>query len=124
MGKKGLLIHYEYCTGCHTCEVACKQEHNFPEGKWGIKVHEFVQEISSRKVEIDYLPFPTDLCNLCGSRIADGELPACVKHCQAACMTYGDIAELAPMMETAPKMVLFAPTGSKRKELQEFCYVP
>ena len=21
----GLLIDYEFCTGCHTCEVACKK---------------------------------------------------------------------------------------------------
>jgi len=21
----GLLIDYEYCTGCHTCQVACAQ---------------------------------------------------------------------------------------------------
>ena len=109
MAQKGLLIHYEYCTGCHTCEVACKQEHNLPVGKWGIKVHEFVQEISSRKVEIDYLPFPTDLCNLCQARTAAGDPPACVKHCQAACMTFGDIAELAMKIDGTPKMVLFAP---------------
>ena len=23
----GLLIDYEYCTGCQSCEVACKEEH-------------------------------------------------------------------------------------------------
>lgn len=109
MEKKGLLIHYEYCTGCHTCEVACKQEHHLPAGKWGIRVHEFIQEISSRRVEIDYLPFPTDLCNLCAPRTAAGELPACVKHCQAACMTYGDIGELALKMGSASKMALFSP---------------
>ena len=38
MGKKGLLIAYDYCTGCHTCEVACKQEHGYPAGRWGIMV--------------------------------------------------------------------------------------
>ena len=44
MARNGLLIDYEYCTGCHTCEVACKQEHNYPVGKWGIKVNEIVLE--------------------------------------------------------------------------------
>ncbi|HBT95151.1 MAG TPA: oxidoreductase, partial [Coriobacteriia bacterium] len=23
---KGILINYEYCTGCHSCEVACRNE--------------------------------------------------------------------------------------------------
>ncbi len=109
MGRKGLLIDYEFCTGCHTCEVACKQEHGYPAGKWGIKVNEFVQESFNNKVEISYLPFPTDLCNLCQQRTVHGELPACVKHCQAACMTYGEISQLAIEMEKKPKTVLFSP---------------
>ena len=28
----GLFINYEYCTGCHTCEVACKKALGLPEG--------------------------------------------------------------------------------------------
>lgn len=108
MSKKGLLIDYEYCTGCHTCEVACKQEHQYPPGKWGIKVNELVME-TFHKVAVDYLPFPTDLCDLCHRRTQAGELPSCVKHCQANCMTYGEIGELAQTMEKKAKMVLFAP---------------
>ena len=40
MAKKGygLLIDYEYCTGCYSCEVACKNELKLPHGKWGIKL--------------------------------------------------------------------------------------
>lgn len=33
MGKNGLMIDYEYCTGCQSCELACKNEHGFPRGK-------------------------------------------------------------------------------------------
>lgn len=108
MGRKGLLIDYEYCTGCHTCEVACKQEHQYPPGMWGIKVNELVME-TFNKVAVDYLPFPTDLCDLCQHRTANGELPSCVKHCQAACMTYGEISQLVQQMEKKTKTVLFAP---------------
>ena len=108
MARNGLLIDYEYCTGCHTCEVACKQEHNYPAGKWGIKVTEYVLETFD-KVAIDYIPFPTDLCDLCAKRVKDGEKPACVKHCQSACMEYGSIADLAKKMEKKAKTVLFAP---------------
>jgi Fe-S-cluster-containing dehydrogenase component len=108
MARVGLLIDYEYCTGCHTCEVACKQEHDYPVGKWGIKLSEFVLETFD-KVAIDYIPFPTDLCDLCGQRTSQGEKPACVKHCQADCMMYGPVAELVKTMETKPKTVLFAP---------------
>ena len=40
MGAKGLLVDYEWCSGCHTCEVACQLEHGYPGDQWGIKVHE------------------------------------------------------------------------------------
>jgi len=40
MARNGLLIDTEYCTGCHSCEVACKNEHHIPRGQWGIKLTE------------------------------------------------------------------------------------
>ena len=108
MPRNGLLIEYEYCTGCYACEVACKQEHDYPAGMGGIKVNEFITEGPDR-VRIDYIPFPTGLCNLCTTRTARGELPSCVKHCQAACMMYGTLTELAREMEKKPRSVIFAP---------------
>jgi hypothetical protein len=36
-------------------------------------------------------------------------LPSCVKHCQAACMSYGPIAELVQRMENQAKTVMFRP---------------
>ena len=37
---KGILINYDYCTGCHSCEVACKKHLGLPEGEFGIKLTE------------------------------------------------------------------------------------
>ena len=108
MGKKGLLINYDYCTGCMTCVVACKQEHDYPAGRWGIMVKDCTRETEGR-VQVDFLPFPTDLCDLCARRTVAGEQPACVKHCMAACMSYGDLTDLAAQMEQTPRSVLFAP---------------
>ena len=109
MVKNGLLINYEYCTGCHTCEVACQQEHDFPVGKCGIKVTEYVYAAEKKPVAVDFQPFVTELCDLCSKRVAGGELPACVKHCQAFCMSFGPLGELAKQMETKPRSVLCAP---------------
>jgi Fe-S-cluster-containing dehydrogenase component len=109
MKRKGLLIEYHWCTGCHTCEVACKQEHNFPVGVYGIKLSEIVQEKPNGKIEMDYVPIPTELCDLCAGRVEEGRLPACMHHCQAACMKFGDIEELAKEMADKPKTALFAP---------------
>ena len=104
----GLLIEYDYCTGCHTCEVACQQEHDHPVGRCGIKITEFVMD-TPKGVSIDYLPFPTVLCDLCAARVHRGEQPTCVKHCQAACMEFGPLDELMRTMKAKPRTVLFRP---------------
>lgn len=112
MPRKGLLIEYEYCTGCQSCTVACKQEHGYPAGKWGIRVEEIVTK--GDKLRIDFLPVPTKYCDLCVKRVSKGGQPACVKACQAATMFHGDLAELAELMESKPNSALFSPKYSAR----------
>ncbi len=107
--RYGLLIDYEYCTGCYACQVACAQEYGWPAGMSGMKVIEVVQELPNDKAYLAYLPFPTELCTLCAGRTKKGLEPACVKHCMAACMKYGKVEELAQEMGKKPRMALWAP---------------
>lgn len=109
MPRKGLMIDYEYCSGCSACEVACKQEHGYPVGKGGIHLNKIVTEMPDGRIRIDYLPFTTAYCDLCSARTRRGEQPACVKHCQAIVMSYGTVAELARQMEKKPHAVMFTP---------------
>lgn len=108
MPRKGLLVEYEYCTGCHSCEIACKQEHRYPAGVGGIRLNEMITEKDGR-LRIDYIPLATRHCDLCAARTRQGEKPACVKHCQAAIMWYGSIQELARLQEGKPRSVLIVP---------------
>jgi Fe-S-cluster-containing dehydrogenase component len=107
--RHGLLIDYEYCTGCYACQVACTQEYKWPAGISGMKVIEVVQSLPRDKAYLAYLPFPTELCTLCAARTKKGLEPACVKHCMAACIKYGQLEELAKEMGQKPRMVLWAP---------------
>lgn len=110
MATYGLLIDYEYCTGCQSCEVACKEEHNYPVGKWGIRVQtDGPWEIEKDVFNYNFLPFPTDLCDLCANRTAAGREPTCVHHCLANVMYYGPVSELALKLEEKTKQVLFVP---------------
>lgn len=110
MARYGLLIDYEYCTGCHTCEIACQMEHQIPVGKFGIQLAEIGPwQIEGDKWQYAYIPVPTELCNLCGERVAKGKLPSCVHHCQANVMKFGKVEDLAKEMEGKSRMVLFAP---------------
>lgn len=106
----GLLIDYEYCSGCQSCEVACKEEHNYPVGKWGIRVHDDGPwEISEHQYNWNKIPVPTDLCDLCAERTSIGREPTCVHHCLANVMYYGTIEELAAKLAAKPKQLLIVP---------------
>ena len=109
MGAKGLLVDYEWCSGCHTCEVACQLEHGYPSDQWGIKVHEVGPwEYAPKTWQYSYLHAPTDQCDLCAGRVAKGHEPTCVKHCQAQVLKYGDLEDLAKELARKPKQTLFS----------------
>lgn len=108
--RYGLLIDYDFCTGCHTCEAACKVEHKLTYGQWGIKLaQDGPRKLENGRWEYFYVPIPTSLCDLCEDLVSVGKFPTCVAHCQADVMTYGPVKELAKKMLEKPKMVLFAP---------------
>ena len=106
--RYGLLVDYEYCTGCFACQVACAQEYHRPEGIVGMQVTEMIQMLPNGKPYLSFIPFPTENCSLCVSRTRNGLEPACVKHCMARCIKYGPIEDLAKEMGKG-RMVLWAP---------------
>ena len=107
MPRYGLLIDYEHCTGCHSCELACKQEHGRAPGEWGIRLNKIEPEVSGGRLY--FIPFPTDRCNLCAKRRTKGNKPACVSHCFAQVMKFGTIKELTEDIQKKPGSVLWAP---------------
>ena len=96
MTTYGLLIDYEYCTNCGSCQVTCKEEHDYPVGKTGIKPYY-------------NWPLVTDLCDLCADRTAKGREPMCVHHCLANIIAYGPVEELAKKLADKPKQFLVVP---------------
>ena len=107
-GLHGLFIDYAFCTGCHTCEVACKKALNLPEGQWGIRVlQDGPRQNPDGSWEYTYLPLPTTLCDGCTARVAEGRLPLCVHHCQAGVMEYGLLEELQRLQADAPRSVVY-----------------
>ena len=109
MGAKGLLIDYEYCSGCQSCEIACKEEHKFPVGQWGIRVLEDGPwQIEGHNWNWNKIPVPTKLCDLCAERVEKGKEPTCVHHCLADVIRFGEIEELAVMLAKKPNQVLYS----------------
>ena len=108
MTEYGMLIDYEWCTGCHSCETACQMEHHLPVGQFGIKLNEIGPfEYAPDRWQLSYVPVPTDLCDFCAERQAKGKLPTCQHHCHAQCLEVGPIDELAKKIASKKKLVLF-----------------
>lgn len=127
MAEYGLLIDFEYCTGCQACEVACKEEHGFPVGKWGIRVlQDGPWEIEPKKWNWNKLPIPTDLCDLCADRVEAGRVPTCVHHCLASVMKFDTVMNLAQDLSENPGQYLFVPkkNGKRSIRIEQPVYTP
>lgn len=110
---KGILVNYEYCTGCHSCEVACRNELGLGKDEFGIKV----TEVGPFKYETDiqadtpyewvYNPTITKACNMCSERTSQGKMPACVQACQAWCLYHDEVDELVKKIDGASRWALY-----------------
>lgn len=105
--RKVILVDYEYCTGCHTCEVACQQEHGLGAEQFGIKLTQLgPDQITDRRWQYEFVPIPTDRCDRCAKRQAASKVPSCVQHCQAGCLFYGSLDEFGELLNKK-KVALF-----------------
>lgn len=112
---KGLLVNYEYCTGCHSCEIACKKHLKLGEGEWGIKLGEigpieFAGKHEPDKVDWVFAPILTKACDMCQDRVDMGKMPMCVQHCQAWCMYYGETDDLVKKIDAHGRWMLLSKT--------------
>ena len=111
MTTYGLMFDNEYCTGCHSCELACRNHLDLPLGQWGIKLLEMGpwRKLDGRW-EGKYVPVPTTYCDLCADRVERGLVPSCVQTCQAKVLYYGTIEECAKKLaEKGKKAAIFIP---------------
>ena len=114
---KGILVNYEFCTGCHSCEVACKKHLGLPAGEFGIKLTETGPfeyegaEGNKDRWEWTWLPVLTKACDMCADRVEAGKLPMCVQHCQAWCLYHGEVDELARKIDGTSRCALLVPSA-------------
>ena len=110
--KYGMLIDYKWCSGCKSCEVACKYQKNFDvsDPVYGITVLQVGPfDLGDGKFEWNYIPTPTSFCDMCQERIDEwGNRPPCEIACLGQCMTIGPVDELAKLLaEKGEKAYLF-----------------
>ena len=103
-----MVINYEYCTNCRSCEISCRKEKDIPLDQWGIKVQQIGPAEFDDRVEWDYLPAPSSLCDMCEERVESGKKAACELHCLSDVIRIVPIEEVGRVMaEQQSKTVSF-----------------
>lgn len=71
-----LFVDYEWCSGCKSCELACRNEHDIPRGQWGIRVLEDKPwKMDDGSMNWNYIPVPSALCDLCAAVLSRARSP-------------------------------------------------
>jgi len=102
--RRGLVVNLERCTGCFTCEVACKQEHNLPEGERWIRVETLGPYEVNGELAMDFVPLATDECDLCKNRVAAGGEPFCVETCPTQALGLHNEEQILRLLRTGPRI--------------------
>ena len=111
MTKYALFIDYEFCSGCRSCELACRNELGLGKGEFGIRVlQDGPRQFADGTWVWDHIVLPSEKCDLCEGRIAQGLEPSCVQHCQAKVLEFGTAEECAAKMTAkGRKAAVFMP---------------
>ena len=108
MGKKGLLIAYAIAPAAIPARWRASRRHGHPAGRWGSWVKDCTCVVGGPRAAWTFCRFPpTCALPLRQAHRSRGEASTC-QHCMAACISYGEVSELAQTMEITPKSVLFA----------------
>lgn len=103
-GRWGLVANLERCIGCFACEVACKQEHDLPEGEKYIRVETLGPYELEGELAMDFVPLATEGCDFCRARMAGGKRPSCVAVCPTHALGLYDKETILRLMRNGPRV--------------------
>lgn len=105
-----MIIDYQYCTGCHACEVSCRNEKEYPLEVCGINVTQHGPIKYKNECQWDYVPVVNQFCDLCSDRMAEGKVPSCQLHCLSSCIEVVKVSEVAEKLaKYGDRTVVFVP---------------
>lgn len=93
----GMLLDLDMCTGCYTCQTACRETNHYGYDEQWMQVVRRDPYFIDGKLRMYHLVAPSlDKCGLCYQNDPD---PLCVKTCSSAALFVGPLDELTAMMK-------------------------
>lgn len=93
----GMLLDLDMCTGCYTCQTACRETNHYGYDEQWMQVIRRNPYFVDGKLRMYHLVAPSlDKCGPCYRANPD---PLCAKVCSSAALFVGPVDELAPMMK-------------------------
>ena len=89
-----LYVDINRCTGCHACEVACRQEYGDPLAKWRIRLMTTKPRKIDGRWHMYFIPVVSENCTGCESLLKKGEKPACIVVCPTEAIKCSEDEEL------------------------------
>jgi Fe-S-cluster-containing dehydrogenase component len=103
----GMLLDAERCTGCYSCQSACREVNQVPfDEKW-------LEVVRRKPVKVDgdltlyHLLAP--VLEKCAECVKHENPPLCMRVCMASCLYVAPLEELLPKLKEKGKWVLYAP---------------
>jgi Fe-S-cluster-containing dehydrogenase component len=103
----GMLLNTDRCTGCYSCQSACRELNRVPfEEKW-LEVVRRKPNLIDGELRLYHLLAPAlDKCAEC---VEQENPPLCVRVCMASCLYVAPVEKLTPLLKTKGQWVLYAP---------------
>jgi anaerobic dimethyl sulfoxide reductase subunit B (iron-sulfur subunit) len=103
----GMLLNAERCTGCYSCQSACRDANQVPyEEKW-LEVVRRKPVLVDGDLSLYHLLAPT--LSKCAACVEKENPPLCVRVCMASCLYVAPVEKLLPLLKDNGKWVLYAP---------------
>ncbi len=103
----GMLLDAQRCTGCYSCQSACREANLVPfEEKW-LEVVRRKPVIVDGELNLYHLLAP--VLEKCAECVEHQTPPLCVRVCMASCLNVAPVEKLLPLLKNKGKWVLYAP---------------
>lgn len=103
----GMLVQLDRCTGCFSCQTACRQTNHFSYDEKWMEVVRRNPVMVDGKLRMYHLLAPSlDKCAEC---VAKDPTPLCQKVCMGNCLFVAPVEKLLPLLSKKEKSLLYTP---------------